>query len=36
MELNLPYKILLLGEPMKRFDNLIKAARDLKGIEKIE
>ena len=36
VELGLPYKILLLGEPLKRFDNLIKAARDLKGIEKIE
>jgi hypothetical protein len=36
VELDLPYKILLLGEPMKRFENLIKAARDLKGIEKIE
>jgi hypothetical protein len=36
LELALPYKILLLGEPMKRFENLIKAAKDLKGIEKIE
>ncbi len=36
LELGLPYKILLLGEPLKRFDNLIKAAKDLKGIEKIE
>jgi hypothetical protein len=36
LELGLPYKILLLGEPLKRFDNLIKAAKDLQGIEKIE
>lgn len=36
VELGLSYKILLLGEPMKRFDNLIRAARDLRGIEKIE
>ena len=34
LELGLPYKILLLGEPMKRFDNLIKAAKDLKGMRK--
>ncbi len=35
-ELSLPYQILLLGEPHKRFDNLVKAVRNLKDIEKIE
>jgi hypothetical protein len=35
-ELGLPYKILLFGEPLKRFDNLVKAVRNLKDIEKIE
>lgn len=35
-ELGMPYKILGLGEPLKRVDNLIKAIRELEGIEKIE
>jgi len=35
-ELGLPYKIILLGEPMKRFGNLIEAVKNLKDIEKIE
>jgi len=35
-ELNLPYKILALGEPLKKLDNLIEAIRDLQGIEKVD
>jgi hypothetical protein len=35
-EIGLPYKIILFGEPMKRFGNLIDAVRNLKDIEKIE
>jgi hypothetical protein len=35
-EMNLPYQILLLGEPLKRFDNLIKAVKNLRNIEKVE
>lgn len=35
-EFGLPYKIILLGEPMKRFGNLIEAVKNLKDIEKIE
>jgi hypothetical protein len=35
-ELGLPYRILILGEPLKKLDNLISAVRDLKSIEKVE
>lgn len=35
-ELNLPYKILALGEPLKKLDNLIEAIKDLQGIEKVD
>ncbi|MFZ1970583.1 MAG: hypothetical protein WAU65_00155 [Candidatus Nanoarchaeia archaeon] len=35
-ELKLPYKILILGEPLKKLDNLIDAIKDLKSIEKVE
>lgn len=35
-ELGLPYKIILFGEPLKRFGNLIEAVKNLKDIEKIE
>jgi len=35
-ELNLKYIILSLGEPLKKMDNLIKAIKDLSGMEKIE
>ena len=34
-ELNLPYLIVSLGEPLKRLNNLIEAIRNLEGIEKI-
>ncbi|HTZ41723.1 MAG TPA: hypothetical protein VMC07_00750 [Candidatus Omnitrophota bacterium] len=35
-ELGLPYEIIFLGEPLKRFENLIEAVKSLKNIEKIE
>lgn len=35
-ELDLPYKILALGEPLKKLDNLIEAIKDLQGIEKVD
>jgi len=35
-ELNLPYIILSLGEPLKKLDNFITAIKNLSGIEKIE
>ncbi len=35
-ELGLPYKIIVLGEPLKRFGSLIEAVKNLKDIEKIE
>lgn len=35
-ELGLPYKIMIFGEPLKRFGNLIEAVKNLKDIEKIE
>ena len=35
-ELDLKYIILSLGEPLKKIDHLIKAIKDLSGIEKIE
>lgn len=35
-ELSLPYKILALGEPLKKLDNLIEAIKDLQGIEKVD
>jgi hypothetical protein len=34
-ELNLPYKVLGLGEPLKKLESLIKAVEKLRGIEKI-
>ncbi len=36
LELNLSYKILGLGEPLKKLEELIKAAKSLQNIEKIE
>jgi len=36
IEFNLRYIILSLGEPLKKIDNLIKAIKDLSGIERIE
>ncbi len=35
-EMEIGYKILCLGEPLKKLDNLINATKTLKGIEKIE
>lgn len=35
-EMGIGYKILCLGEPLKKLDNLINAAKTLRGIEKIE
>jgi len=35
-EMNLPYKILSFGEPLKRVESIIEAVRNLKDIEKIE
>jgi len=35
-ELNLKYTLLSLGEPLKKTDNLIKAVKNLTGIEKIK
>ncbi|MBR9701930.1 hypothetical protein GOV13_03330 [Candidatus Pacearchaeota archaeon] len=35
-ELNLPYIVLSLGEPLKKLSNLIEAVQNLEGIEKIE
>lgn len=35
-ELGLPYKIILFGEPLKRFGNLIEAVKNLRDIERIE
>jgi hypothetical protein len=35
-ELNLPYIVLSLGEPLKKLSNLIKAIRNLENIKKIE
>ena len=35
-EFNLKYIILSLGEPLKKIDNLIRAIKNLSGIEKIE
>jgi len=35
-EINLPYKILSLGQPFKKITNLIKAVKRLESLEKIE
>jgi len=35
-ELNLPYTIISLGEPLKRLNGLIEAVKNLSGIDKIE
>lgn len=35
-ELGIPYRILCLGEPLKRLENLIKAVKNLQSIEKID
>lgn len=35
-EIGLKYKILLLGEPVKKISNLIDAIKELKNIEKVE
>lgn len=35
-DLKLPYKILSLGETMKKLDSLIRASKELRGIEKVE
>jgi len=35
-EINLPYKILSLGEPFKKIKNLVKAIKKLESLEKIE
>lgn len=35
-ELQIPYKILALGEPLKKLDNLIEAIKDLQGIERVD
>lgn len=36
VEMQIPYKILALGEPLKKLDNLIEAIKDLQGIEKVD
>ncbi len=36
VEMQVPYKILALGEPLKKLDNLIEAIKDLQGIERVD